>query len=76
MIIEIEYFQGDIKLYGHTVKMCELQKQIDEVMKLYDRKEDNFVELLCRMYDWSAAATDSTPQYIYDRDTEILIKQK
>lgn len=76
MIIEIEYFKGDTKLYGHMVKMCELQKQFEEVTKRYDPKEDNFIGLLCRMHDWSVVETDSTPQYIYDMDTNLLIKQK
>ena len=74
MIIEIEYYKGDVLLTGTTHSTAELKRQIAEVGKLYDRECDNFTELLCRMFNWTMIQTDEFPDYVYDRDTEILRK--
>lgn len=47
VIIEIESYKGDTLLYGQKVSFGMFQKQIEAVKSLYDRKEDNFVTLLC-----------------------------
>ena len=44
MIIEIEYYKGDVFLYGKNISESELKWQIREIEKSYDRNEDNFVE--------------------------------
>lgn len=68
MVIEIEYYKGDTLLYGGKCSFVEFQEQVNTVEKLYDRKEDNFVPLLCRMYGWTVTTEKVEPQYIYDRD--------
>lgn len=72
MIIEIEYCKGDIMLTGKTRGMAVLKRQIAEVEKLYDRENDNFTELLCRMYDWTEIPAGEPPDITYDRDTGIF----
>lgn len=76
MIIEIEYYKGDTLLYGKVKNTAELKKQLDHIQVIYDRATDNFVELFCRNYQWSVLETCENPDYIYDRDTERLIKIK
>ena len=39
-----------------------------EIENLYDKKEENFVVLLCRMFNWIVIEDELEPQYIYDRD--------
>ena len=74
MIIEIEYYKGNVLLTGKARGTAALKRQIADVEKLYDRENDNFTELLCRMFNWTMIQTDEFPDYIYDRDTEILSK--
>ena len=68
MIIEIEYYKGDTLLYGSKVSFEILRNQISAIENLYDKEEDNFVALLCRMYNWEVIRDEAEPQYIYDRD--------
>lgn len=68
MVIEIEYYKGDILLFGKVKNISELKEQLDNIEAMYDRVADNFVELLCRRYQWSILETDEKPDYIYDRD--------
>lgn len=74
MIIEIEYYKGNVLLTGKARGIAALKRQIADVEKLYDRENDNFTDLLCRMFNWTMIQTDEFPDYIYDRDTEILCK--
>lgn len=53
MVIEIESYKGDTLLYGSKVSFEEFKKQIKTIENLYDKKEDNFAALLCRMYNWT-----------------------
>lgn len=69
MIIEIEYYKGDTLLYGQKISFVELKKQFEIIEDLYDKKEDNFVALLCRMYHWTVVEDKLQADYIYDRDT-------
>lgn len=77
MIIMIEYCEGDTVLYGKNVSVHELRAQLRTIESLYDRKTDNFVPLLCRMYSWEVLLTDSTCtyDYIYDRDTGLILRK-
>ena len=70
MIIEIEYYKGDTLLYGQKISYEELKKQLKTIENLYDKKEDNFVALLCRMYNWTVVEDKLQVEYIYDRDTK------
>lgn len=71
MVVEIEYYKGDTLLYGTKVSFSEFVNQIKEIEKIYDREEDNFVALLCRLYSWNAAnAAIEGAEYIYDRDIQ------
>lgn len=76
MILEIEYFKGDIRLTGKTTDISELKKQLDEAEALYDKGTDNFTELFCRMFNWSVTDTEELPDVVYDRDTKHLYKPK
>ena len=74
MIIEIEYFKGDTFLCGKRVTFGKLREQIKDVEQIYDRQEDNFIELLCRMYGWTVISEDEDPEYTYDRDVGKLTR--
>ena len=76
MILEIEYYKEDTQLIGRPREYSELKKQLDEAEKLYDRKNDNFVDLLCRMFDWDKIETFVRPDYVYDRDLSKLLRAK
>ena len=73
MIIEIEYYKGDTLLYGSKVSFQEFKNQMKTVENLYDKEEDNFVALLCRMYRWTVIEDELEPQFVYDRDIEKCI---
>ena len=45
MVIEIEYYKGDILLYGQKISFKEFKKQIENIESFYDRNEDNFIAL-------------------------------
>lgn len=68
MTIEIEEYEGDTLLYGAKVSFEEFKKQMKTIENLYDKKEDNFVALLCRMYNWRVIEDEMEAEYIYDRD--------
>ena len=73
MIIEIEYYKGDIFLYRNSISVSELKKQLMDIENSYDRNEDNFVELFCRRYGWTIFETEGVPDFRYDRDTGLLL---
>ena len=73
MVIEIEDYEGDTLLYGPKVSFEEFKKQIKTIERLHDKKEKNFVALLCRMYNWIIIEDGWKPQYIYDRDIKKSI---
>ncbi|MDE7251564.1 MAG: hypothetical protein K2O32_01270 [Acetatifactor sp.] len=70
MVVEIEYYKGNVLLYGPKISFEEFELQIKNIESLYDRQEDNFVPLLCRMYHWNIIEDEMQAQYIYDRDVE------
>ena len=72
MIIEIEYFKGDVLLTGKACSRAAVKRQLAETERLYDRENDNFTELLCRRFGWTVIQTETTPDYVYDRDTKKL----
>lgn len=74
MIIEIEYYKSNTFLYGSKISFGEFKRQIKTVETLYDKEEDNFVALLCRMYHWTITKEQVNPQFIYDRDIEKTIE--
>ena len=76
MVIEIEYYKGDTLLFGKVRNTVELKEQLDDIQVIYDRVTDNFIELLCRNYQWSVLETYEVPDYIYDRDIDKLSKNK
>ncbi len=76
MFIEIEFFKGDTILYGHKISYDKLKEQIDFIESLYDRENDNFVSLLCRVYGWEiidSILDGEKITYTYDRDVEKII---
>ena len=76
MVIEIEYYKGDTLLYGPKVSFIEFRNQMSTIEKLYDREEDNFVALLCRVYHWTVLKEEAKPEYVYDRDIEKCINYR
>lgn len=50
ILLEIEYYKGDIILRGNTVPKKVLLEQIRLIESKYDHEEDNFVAMLCRVY--------------------------
>lgn len=69
MIIEIEYYKGNVLLTGKSRSMAVLKRQLAEIENLYDRPNDNFTALLCRRFGWTRIQTDEFPDITYDRDT-------
>lgn len=76
MIVEIEYYKGDILLMGKPRGMTVLKRQFAEIEGLFDKENDNFTELLCRRFGWEVIQTDEPPDYIYDCDTGIFSEAK
>lgn len=75
MIIEIECYKGDLLLSGKKVSFTELKEQIKTVEKLYDKQEDNFTEMFCRMYEYNIVSEQLLPDYVYDRDTKEILQK-
>ena len=73
MIVEIEYYKGDVLLYGKKISKRDLKGQLIEIENAYDKMEDNFIELFCRRYGWAILNTNSEPDFTYDRDTGLLL---
>ena len=67
----IEYWKGDTYLTGKRISKQELKEQMRTVEACCDPFEDNFIALLCRMYDWERAE-ETVPDYTYDRDTLLI----
>lgn len=77
IIFEIEHYKGDCILRGKSVSEKELLEQIRFVERKYDRIEDNFVSLLCRVYGYERIDIDEDKvDYVYDRDVEKLFAKK
>ncbi len=68
MIIEIEYYKDDTLLYGSKISFRDFKKQIKNIEIRYDRREDNFIALLCRTYHWTVIEDELQAEYVYDRD--------
>ena len=69
ILLEIEYYKGDIILRGKTVPKKELLEQIRLIESKYDHEEDNFVAMLCRVYGYERIDIDECfVDYVYDRD--------
>ena len=73
MVIEIEYYKGDTFLYGSKVSFQAFRSQMQTIENLYDKQEDNFLALLCRMYNWEVIRHGLEPQYVYDRDIQKCV---
>ena len=74
MILCMESWKGDTYLTGEKRSLAELRNQIRDVERLYDRNEENFVPLMCRMYNWEVifVGSDIVPDYTYDADTGLI----
>lgn len=68
MVIEIEYYKGDVLLYGKHISLREFSRQMKMTESICDQAEDNFIALLCRRYHWEICSEEQKPQYVYDRD--------
>lgn len=79
MIIEIEYCKGDVRLSGSKIPRGELAAKFAEVERIYDKAEDNFAELVCRMFGFeklSGSVANAFPDFVYDHDTGALYAPK
>ena len=72
MILCIESHLGDRYFSGKARTKAELKRQLQTVESLYDRENDNFVELLCRLYGFEETA-EEVPDDTWDRDTGLLL---
>lgn len=77
MIIEIEYYKGDVRLSGTKCPRLELAAKFAGVERIFDKAEDNFAELFCRIYGFEEVpAGTALPDWVYDRDTGRLYAPK
>ena len=76
MILEIEYYNGDKRFIGKIKDIFELKSQLKEIEVLYNKDNDNFNTLFCRIFSWRETDTEELPDYVYDRDTMQLYKPK
>ncbi len=74
MIVEIEYYKGDVLLYGNKILPHALKNQLIEIENSYDKTQDNFIDLFCRRFGWTILYTDVVPDFTYDRDTRVLME--
>ena len=74
MILCIESWKGDIYLTGKKISVAELKYQIRQAERLFDRAQDNFIPLLCRLYGWEMIAVSpyAVSDYTYDADTGLI----
>lgn len=72
IILEIEHYRYDTRLIGKINDISQLKRQLKKIETLYDKGNDNFNELFCRMFCWSVTDTKEPPDYVYDRDTKQL----
>lgn len=76
IVVEIEYFKDDVLLTGAYLTFEEFIHQIKTIEDIYDTTEDNFIDLLCHIYNWSICREQLKPYYVYDRDIEKAYKVK
>ncbi len=74
MIGEIEYYKGDVLLYGNKILPHDLKNQLIEIENSYDKTQDNFIDLFCRRFGWTILYADAVPDFTYDRDTRVLME--
>lgn len=75
MILEIEYYKGDVKLYGKSVDERSLRRVIKEAERACGNSGD-LAEQLCRSYGFERIVTNALPDWVYDRDTGKLYAPK
>lgn len=78
MILEVEYYKGNVFLFGKNRSQSEIKRQLAETEQDCDKNEDNFISLFCLRYDWTAfdplnKKTEKT-DYVYDRDIKKLYR--
>lgn len=75
MILEIEYYKGDITLFGKRLDKCSLRKLLNEAEHICGVFGD-LAETLCRYYGFDKIAANVLPDWVYDRDTGLLYAPK
>lgn len=75
MILEIEYYKGDVKLHGKRLDKHSLRRLLNNAEGVLSGGED-LAELLFRCYGFEKIVTDEIPNWIYDRDTGSLYAPK
>ena len=74
MIIEIEYYKEDTKICGGKTDIFELKRNIKQAEEICDLEEDNFVRVLCGLINYEVIETDEQPDFVYDRDIQMLYR--
>lgn len=74
MIIEIESVYGDVLLYGTSVCLSQLNKQVIDVLSLVSEKD--FVPVFCSRYGYEITSNraDLTTDYVVDLDTHMVYR--
>lgn len=75
MILEIEYYKGDVTLYRKCLDECSLRCLLTNAERVCGYSGD-LAELLCRDHGFERIAADALPDWVYDRDTGKLYAPK
>lgn len=75
MILEIEYYKGDVMLTGKRLGEPELREVLNEAERLCGGAGD-LAEILCRDFGFEPIGADAFPDWRYDRDTGLLYAPK
>lgn len=71
MIIEIEYYKGDVKLHGKRLDARSLKRLLKSAESVCDDDGD-LAETLCVYFGFERIAANTLPDWVYDRDTGML----
>ena len=72
MIIEIEYYKGNVKLHGKRLDARSLKR----LLKIAESLCGDLAETLCARFGFEKIVTDALPDWVYDRDTSLLYAPK
>ncbi|MDE6727435.1 MAG: hypothetical protein K2J80_05795 [Oscillospiraceae bacterium] len=74
MIIEIEYYKGDVKLHGKRLDARSLKRLLKSAESVCSDAGDggDLAETLCVYFGFERIAANMLPDWVYDRDTGML----
>ena len=74
MILEIEYYKGDVKLHGKRLDARSLKRLLKSAENVCG--SGDLAETLCARFGFERIVTDALPDWVYDRDTGLLYAPK